>query len=126
MCVRGGRSLALKSIMDTAFAHERMLHIDAAPVKSVFVFRHYATPENVPDSQYLLPGRDVDMKAEMNVARPYCPCTWLDSEDPVFIFYTSGHLIAKKKTTFMLVKPTVGGLQGIHTFMDSFLMGSLH
>jgi acetyl-CoA synthetase len=90
MGVRGGRSLPLKSIMDTALAHERMLHADAAPVQSVFVFRHYATPEHIPDSQYLLPGRDVDMKAEMNVARPYCPCTWLDSEDPMFILYTSG------------------------------------
>lgn len=76
--------------MDTALAHERMLLPDAAPVRSVFVFRHYATPEHVPESQYLLPGRDVDMNAEMKVARPYCPCTWLDSEDPMFILYTSG------------------------------------
>lgn len=22
--------------------------------------------------------------------RPYCPCEWMDSEDPLFILYTSG------------------------------------
>jgi len=88
--IRGGRSLALKSIMDTALAHERLRRPDAAPIKTVFVFRHYATPESVPSSKYLVPGRDVDMNAEMSVARPYCPCAWLDSEDPMFILYTSG------------------------------------
>jgi hypothetical protein len=64
MGVRGGRSLALKSIMNTALAHKRMLHIDAAPVNSVFILRHYATPENVPDFQYMLPGRDVDVMVQ--------------------------------------------------------------
>lgn len=88
--VRGGRSLALKSIMDTALASEKLLGEDAAPVKTVFVFRHYATKEEVSTSKYLMPGRDVDMNAEMKVARPYCPCEWMDSEDPMFILYTSG------------------------------------
>lgn len=27
---------------------------------------------------------------EMKEERPYCPCEWMDSEDPLFILYTSG------------------------------------
>jgi acetyl-CoA synthetase len=35
-------------------------------------------------------GRDIDAKAEMAVAKPYCPYVEMGAEDPLFILYTSG------------------------------------
>jgi acetyl-CoA synthetase len=35
-------------------------------------------------------GRDIDLKAEMAEAAPYCPYAEVGAEDPLFILYTSG------------------------------------
>jgi acetyl-CoA synthetase len=36
------------------------------------------------------PGRDLWASEIMDAERPYCPCEWMDSEDPLFMLYTSG------------------------------------
>lgn len=33
---------------------------------------------------------DVHMEEELEKVRPYCPCEEMDSEDPLFLLYTSG------------------------------------
>jgi hypothetical protein len=56
--IQGGRPLVSKSIMDTLLAHELLRHPDAAPIKTVFLFCHYATAESIPSSAFFVPGRD--------------------------------------------------------------------
>ena len=96
--LRGGRPLPLKSIIDTALSSRRLTATEdntdgeppAAPIKSVFVFRHYATKDSVLPETYLTKGRDIDMSTYLETQRPYCAAEWMDSEDNLFILYTSG------------------------------------
>ncbi len=37
-----------------------------------------------------LSGKDVDFQSVMDSGSPDCPAEWMDSEDPLFILYTSG------------------------------------
>jgi acetyl-CoA synthetase len=39
---------------------------------------------------HMVPGRDFWLADALAAARPYCPATWLDSEDTLFLLYTSG------------------------------------
>lgn len=77
---RGGKSLALKTVVDTAVSH-----CPAGLVEKVFVFQY-------PGSEYAEPhsSLEVRMTEAMSKARPYCAPEWLDSEDILFILYTSG------------------------------------
>lgn len=54
-------------------------------VENVFVFRRTNNP-NIP----IVPPKDVDMTINLSRFRPYCPAEWMDSEDLLFILYTSG------------------------------------
>ena len=36
------------------------------------------------------PTRDVLIDELLEKQRPYCPCEWMDSEDNLFLLYTSG------------------------------------
>ncbi len=74
---RGGRKTALKAAADQA-----LLHCDDH-VKC-FVVKHTG------DQTSWTPGRDIDVKAEMAAAHPYCPYAEMGAEDPLFILYTSG------------------------------------
>jgi acetyl-CoA synthetase len=38
----------------------------------------------------MVEDRDVWYHDAVARERSYCPCEWLDSEDPLFILYTSG------------------------------------
>jgi len=73
---RGGRTLPLKNIVDTACV--------GCDVRKVFVFQRTGAKVNWVD------GRDVYMEELMVRERPYCPPEWMDSEDLMFILFTSG------------------------------------
>jgi len=83
---RGGRSLNLKEICDSAL--DKVTDKDL--VKQVFVYQHYSLGGEHNESVKYVEGRDVMLNDLMKDQRPYCPCEWMDSEDPLFILYTSG------------------------------------
>ncbi|PTX04286.1 acetate--CoA ligase [Pararhodobacter aggregans] len=74
---RGGRKTPLKSNTDKAL-------FDCSEKVKCFVVKHTG------DQTTWIADRDVDMKAEMAAASPYCPYAEMNAEDPLFILYTSG------------------------------------
>jgi acetyl-CoA synthetase len=74
---RGGKKTALKSNTDKAL-------FDCSDRIKCLVVRHTG------DQITWVDGRDVDVKAEMAEAKPYCPYVEVGAEDPLFILYTSG------------------------------------
>ena len=74
---RGGKKTALKDAADAA-----LLHCDDR-VKCLVV-KHTGGQTSWVD------GRDVDLRAEMAAAAPYCAYVEMAAEDPLFILYTSG------------------------------------
>ncbi|MDR5655509.1 acetate--CoA ligase, partial [Ruixingdingia sedimenti] len=74
---RGGRKTALKANTDAA-----LLHCDDR-VKCLVV-------KHTGDQTTWVDGRDIDAKAEMAAAAPYCAYAEMGAEDPLFILYTSG------------------------------------
>jgi acetyl-CoA synthetase len=74
---RGGKRTGLKDNTDKALLH-------CSDKVKVLVVRHTG------DQTSWVEGRDVDLKAEMAAARPYCPYVEIGAEDPMFILYTSG------------------------------------
>lgn len=74
---RGGKSIPLKEIVDTALE-------DTPCVKSVLVMRRTSNTANMKS------GRDYWLEDELQKASTNCEPTPLDSEDPLFILYTSG------------------------------------
>jgi acetyl-CoA synthetase len=74
---RGGKKTALKDAADAA-----LLHCDDR-VKCLVV-------KHTGDQISWVDGRDVDLRAEMAAAAPYCAYVEMGAEDPLFILYTSG------------------------------------
>ncbi|MCA0206802.1 MAG: acetate--CoA ligase [Proteobacteria bacterium] len=74
---RGGRKTPLKSNTDKAL-------FDCSEKVKCFVVKHTG------DQTTWIADRDIDLKAEMAVASPYCPYAEMNAEDPLFILYTSG------------------------------------
>jgi acetyl-CoA synthetase len=74
---RGGKKTGLKDATDAA-----LLHCDDR-VKCLVV-------KHTGDQTSWTEGRDVDLRAEMAAAGPYCAYTEMGAEDPLFILYTSG------------------------------------
>ncbi|MGY6696553.1 MAG: acetate--CoA ligase [Roseinatronobacter sp.] len=74
---RGGRRTALKGNTD------RALQNCSDRVKCLVV-------KHTGDQTTWVDGRDIDLKAEMASAKPYCAYTEVGAEDPLFILYTSG------------------------------------
>ncbi len=75
--VRGGRTIPLKRTVDEA--------IMACPsVKTVFIVKR--TGNKIP----FYPPRDIWLREAMAGERPYCPIEHMDSEDTLFLLYTSG------------------------------------
>lgn len=75
--LRGGRTIALKDIVDHALDGQDL-------IQSVMVYKHTHTPVNMQE------GRDHDLHEQMQKHSTNCPVEWMDSEDPLFILYTSG------------------------------------
>lgn len=76
--VRGGKKIPLKTMTDVAIK-------DIDFVKTVIVYKHTKTTDIAWNAK-----RDVWWHEEVASVRPYCPCEWMDSEDPLFYLYTSG------------------------------------
>ncbi|WP_028028186.1 acetate--CoA ligase [Gemmobacter nectariphilus] len=74
---RGGKKTALKSNADKAL-------FDCSDKIKCLVVKHTG------DQTTWVQDRDVDLKAEMAEAKPYCPYVEMGAEDPLFILYTSG------------------------------------
>ncbi|GAB1380808.1 acetate--CoA ligase [Pararhodobacter sp.] len=74
---RGGRKTPLKSNTDKAL-------FDCSEKVKCFVVKHTG------DQTTWISDRDIDLKAEMAEASPYCPYAEMNAEDPLFILYTSG------------------------------------
>ncbi len=74
---RGGKKTALKANTDAALLH------CSDRVKCLVIKHTY-------DQTSWIDERDVDVKAEMAAAAPYCAYSEIGAEDPLFILYTSG------------------------------------
>ena len=74
---RRGTEIQLKRIVDEAL-------VQCPTVQHVVVYRRSGTP--VPMKE----GRDVWWDESMLVADKECPAEWMDSEDPLYLLYTSG------------------------------------
>jgi len=74
---RGGRRTPLKGNTDRAL-------LDCRDKVKCFVVKHTG------DQTTWVEGRDIDLKAAMAEAAPYCAYTEVGAEDPLFILYTSG------------------------------------
>ncbi len=84
---RRGSEVKLKSIVDEA--------LEKCPsVQAVVVYKR-STVEGAPETETKTPitmiaGRDVYWHDAMATASPVCECEHMDSEDPLYILYTSG------------------------------------
>ena len=74
---RGGKKIGLKDNTDKALLH-------CSDKVKCLVVKHTG------DQTSWVDGRDIDVKAEMAAAKPYCPYVEVGAEDPMFILYTSG------------------------------------
>ncbi len=74
---RAGKKTALKANADAAL-------LGCSDRVKCLVVKHTG------DQTSWIAGRDIDVKAEMAAAKPYCPYVEVGAEDPLFILYTSG------------------------------------
>ena len=74
---RRGAQVKLKQVADEAVAN-------TPSVKHVVVYKRSGTPVD------MQPGRDLWWHELMEAASPECPAESMDSEDPLYILYTSG------------------------------------
>ena len=74
---RGGKRTPLKSNTDKAL-------FDCKEGIKCLVVKHTG------DQTTWIDGRDIDLRAEMAAASPYCAYAEMGAEDPLFILYTSG------------------------------------
>ncbi len=74
---RAGKKTPLKANTDQALLHCK------ETVKCLVV-------KHTGDQTHWIQGRDIDLKAEMAEASPYCAYAEMNAEDPLFILYTSG------------------------------------
>ncbi len=74
---RAGKKTGLKDNTDKALLH-------CSDKVKCLVVKHTG------DQTSWVEGRDIDAKAEMAAAKPYCAYVEVGAEDPLFILYTSG------------------------------------
>jgi acetyl-CoA synthetase len=87
--VRAGKVVPLKQTVDEAI-------LGAPSVQKVLIHRH--SNQRVP----MGPGRDLLLSEIVARQRPYCDPEPMNSEDPLFILYTSGSTGNYRVKIFML------------------------
>lgn len=85
---RGGKTIATKSIVDSAVSECGDI------VNHVLVVKRTGSEINMKE------GRDVWWKEEIQKVKPYCPAVPVGSEDPLFILYTSVRRLILKAACF--------------------------
>ena len=75
--LRGGKHIPLKSTVDLALAQCPL-------VKSCIVYQHTLAPVQMKE------GRDLYWAEALELERGYAPCEPMDSEDILFMLFTSG------------------------------------
>jgi len=83
--LRGGKSIALKDIVNAARTKSGVEDI----LRSVLVWERFFDPE-APQAPYDLQPKDVRMNVLVAEQRPYSVPASMDAEDPLFLLYTSG------------------------------------
>ncbi len=112
---RRGAEVKLKAIVDEALAK-------CASVKSVVVYQR-GSVAGAPKTQTpveMLAGRDHWWHEAMEAAAPACPAEAMDSEDPLYILYTSGTTGKPKGLVH-----TTGGYS-VQTYLTSKYVFDLH
>ena len=112
---RRGAEVKLKQIVDEALAK-------CPTVRSVLVYQRGSVP-GAPITQThipMQPGRDIWWHEAMSTVSPSCPAEPMDSEDPLFLLYTSG-TTGKPKGLLH----TTGGY-GVQTYLTSKYIFDLH
>lgn len=82
---RGGKTIALKSIVDSA--RERM---DVEQILDRVLVWERFYERNSESAPYEMKPKDIRMDELVADQRPFAPCAWQDAEDPLFLLYTSG------------------------------------
>ena len=83
--LRGGKNIALKDIVNTARTKSGVEDI----LEHVLVWERFFDP-NEENAPYEMQPKDVRMDVLVAEQRPYSVPESMDSEDPLFILYTSG------------------------------------
>ena len=76
--IRAGKITELKNIVDAGLK-------ECPNVKTVFVWKKTNS-----EKAAWVEGRDINLNEAIEKERPYCPCETMDSEDTLFLLYTSG------------------------------------
>lgn len=83
--LRGGKGIALKEIVNDA-----RTKLDCEEIlEKVLVWERFYD-KDTDKAPYEMKPKDVRMDRLVAGQRPYCPPEWMDSEDNLFILYTSG------------------------------------
>jgi acetyl-CoA synthetase len=85
---RGGKNIPLHSIVTDARTKQNM----ESTVESILVWERFYDEANILESpdKYIMQPKDVRMNIEVAKQRPYYVPVSMDSEDALFILYTSG------------------------------------
>lgn len=105
---RGGKTIALKPVVDEALA---MPNTDC--VKSVVVFRRANHPIQMND------GRDIWWHDFIHNMPTHCEPEWMNAEDPLFILYTSGSTGTPKGVQHSTGGYLLGAIMSMHWVFDA-------
>lgn len=103
---RGGKTIETKMIVDEALK-------ETPGVEHVLVYKRTQNPK----VNYQTP-RDLDWNTERQKYKSYYPCEMMDSEDPLFLLYTSGSTGAPKGVQHSTAGYLLGALMSVRYTFD--------
>jgi acetyl-CoA synthetase len=81
--LRGGKAIPLKNNVEQAI--HKLEKLNAQTIKKCFVYSHTNRPHVMQH-----PSRDININTELKKHSDWCEPEVMDSEDPMFLLYTSG------------------------------------